>query len=235
MRRQYRKPNCDLDGTSPADTVQAVSEVIWEMSNNEKIVACRRASVTEFAQHGYVRIPEFMNAVNARAIAAYITKHRVAEADSDERDRHSSYAFYCDPVIEIVLHNSLEKIEKITGRKLFPTLSFVRVSIKGDELFKHIDRPAGEISATINLAEATAPWPIWMRHLDGDPQSFALMPGDAVLYQGCLVEHWREPLQREGVNIQCSLHYVDQNGPYAQHKWDGRFGLNIPSVSGKHP
>jgi hypothetical protein len=185
--------------------------------------------MTEFSQNGYVLVPAFMGAATASALAAYIMKHRVAEADTDERDEHCQYAFYGDPVIETVLQGSMGKVESITGRRLFPTLSFVRVSMKGDELTRHVDRPAGEISATVNLT-ATVPWPIWMRYLDRESRSFTLTPGDAVIYQGCLVEHWREPLQHAATNIQCTLHYVDQNGPHAHHKWDGRSELNIPRI-----
>lgn len=187
--------------------------------------------MTEFAQDGLVLVRGFLDPANACAIAAYVMKYRVAQADADGQGHAGRHEFYGDPVTDTLVEGSMGKVEKISGRELFPTLSFLRVSTRGDELTKHVDRPAGEISATVNLAAPPTPWPIWMRYLDRAPRSFMLMPGDAVVYQGCLVEHWREPLQQAGINAQCTLHYVDRNGPHAHHKWDGRAALNIPGLA----
>ena len=46
-----------------------------------------------------------------------------------------------------------------------------------------------------------------------------LKPGDGVIYQGCEVEHWREPYEGD-YHAQVFLHYVDANGKYADHKGD---------------
>jgi len=75
------------------------------------------------------------------------------------------------------------------------------------------------------------PWSIWCQHPEREPVECVLNPGDAVVYQGCVVEHWREPLQHADFNAQFMLHYVDKNGPNASYKWDRRQGLGFPSSS----
>jgi hypothetical protein len=46
-------------------------------------------------------------------------------------------------------------------------------------------------------------------------------PGEAVIYLGCEVEHWREEFKGNWQS-QVFLHYVDANGPYANSKFDGK-------------
>jgi hypothetical protein len=61
-----------------------------------------------------------------------------------------------------------------------------------------------------------------------EPMAFYLDPGDAVVYKGCEVVHWREKADGTEVTAQFMLHYVDQNGPYADFKLDKRASLGAP-------
>jgi hypothetical protein len=50
--------------------------------------------------------------------------------------------------------------------------------------------------------------------------------GDAVLYRGCEKYHWRDEFKGKW-QAQVFLHYVDQNGPHADWKYDKRESLGI--------
>jgi hypothetical protein len=139
----------------------------------------------------------------------------------------SKYSCYADPLMETILYNSQADVETLTGKKLYPTYSFSRVYVKGDELKPHVDRPSCEISVTCHVASVGAPWPIWMQAPGKEPVSFTLEPGDAVIYRGCDVTHWREKAINTDINAQFMLHYVDQNGPNASYKFDRRQALGI--------
>jgi hypothetical protein len=69
-----------------------------------------------------------------------------------------------------------------------------------------------------------------MQNGDAEPTKITLYPGDAVIYMGCDVHHWRNKMMRAGVNAQFMLHYVDKDGPFAEHHWDKRLGAGHPSV-----
>ena len=58
-------------------------------------------------------------------------------------------------------------------------------------------------------------WPIFITNT-----AVMLEEGDAVLYKGCEVEHWREPYTEGTKQAQVFLHYVDANGPYTEWKND---------------
>ncbi len=153
---------------------------------------------------------------------------------SGEKDAQcpvNSDAYYGEPKCEYLLVNTLPKIEKLTGLKLEPTYSYMRVYRPGEELEWHLDRPSCEISATINLGQSGEyDWPIWAAMSDDYTltKSISLKPGDAMIYRGMEVPHWREKFDsvfEDDWQVQLFLHYVNRHGPHAHHKFDGRAQL----------
>ena len=101
-------------------------------------------------------------------------------------------------------------MEKHTGLKLFKTYTYARIYKLGDILRTHRDREACEISITLNLGGD--PWDLWLLDRDQNPIKINLNPGDALLYRGCELWHWRSkcPVKEHS---QVFMHYVDQYGP----------------------
>ena len=107
----------------------------------------------------------------------------------------------------------VEKLSKITKKRLVPTYTYTRIYLNGAELTPHKDRPSCEYSVTINLYKSH-PWPIYM-----NKKSVELEPGDGVVYKGCEIEHSRKKFEGDEY-IQVFLHYVDADGPYKDHIYD---------------
>ena len=134
-----------------------------------------------------------------------------------------SHYVYADPLIESLATLSHPKMEKITGLELLPTYTYFRLYKPGDTLKPHIDRVACEISVSICLGydykDVTDNYR-WGIFIEGS--HLLLNIGDAVIYKGIEVEHWREEFVagKESWHAQAFLHYVDKNGPYAEHIWD---------------
>lgn len=134
-----------------------------------------------------------------------------------------SHYVYADPLIESLATLSHPKMEKITGLELLPTYTYFRLYKPGDTLKPHIDRVACEISVSICLGydykDVTDNYR-WGIFIEGS--HLLLDIGDAVIYKGIEVEHWREEFVagKESWHAQAFLHYVDKNGPYAEHIWD---------------
>lgn len=149
----------------------------------------------------------------------------IRQDGADRRGDPSQYMSYSDPLAEVVLSSVTEQVEQAVNLKLYPTYSYSRIYMKGDDLSPHVDRPSCEVSVTVNIATVGKPWPIWMKAPGQEPIKVELMPGDAVIYKGCEVVHWRDKMIDSEVNVQFMLHYVDQNGPNADFKWDKRLGL----------
>ena len=127
-----------------------------------------------------------------------------------------SKSIYADPVFENLLNFIKPKIEKDYGKELVPTYSFWRMYTYNSDLFPHIDRASCEISATVMFGSDGTKWPFFV-----DGNKFDLEPGDAVLYLGTKLKHWRETFLGDW-HAQGFLHYVDQEGPHAEWKRDKR-------------
>jgi hypothetical protein len=137
---------------------------------------------------------------------------------------------YGDPFMESLLEMLVPKVESITSLRLFPTYSYFRFYKTGDVLKRHRDRPACEVSLTLNLGfHAEKPWPIWLE-VDGEARTASLEPGDALLYKGIELPHWREPFTGEN-SAQVFLHYVNQDGQNKEWKYDKRASLSTSPVA----
>lgn len=190
--------------------------------------------MNNFMLSGYRKVDALVDTQTIKTVSQYfenkinrgewVAKAEVAEGEA------SKFSYYADPLVEVLLKQCLPAIEGQTGLELEPTYSFARIYQGGEELKPHTDRPSCEISATINVACTGDIWPIWMQYEDKDPIKCMLNPGDAVIYKGCEVTHWRRRLPEGQINVQFMLHYIDKNGPYAEYKFDKResLGANAP-------
>lgn len=119
--------------------------------------------------------------------------------------------------------------EEICGCDLLPTYSFMRIYLPGASLARHVDRPSCEVSATLTIGRlAGESWPIFVE-ANGQEIAVPLEVGDAMIYKGAEVPHWRTAF--EGTYwIQLFFHYVKQDGDHAQRVYDGRGGLGLRRV-----
>ena len=138
-----------------------------------------------------------------------------------------SFARYNHPKFKDVYYRIKNTIEKVTGDKLYPTYYYDRFYFKGHDLKKHTDRPSCEISVSMHIStNADYDWPIYFKQED-EVVDLVTKPGDAVLYKGCELEHWREPLRgsRDVYYHQVFFHYVRRDGYNLQHAYDSKIGM----------
>lgn len=129
------------------------------------------------------------------------------------------------PVVELLVEK-LPQVSERAGTTLLPTFCYARSYTHGERLAPHCDRPSGEISVSVHL-EGDQPWPIYFGHpLTGTAEVY-LRPGQAVLYLGCEVTHWREEFPGQ-FHRQMTLHYVRSRGKYAAACFDNR----TPEING---
>lgn len=132
------------------------------------------------------------------------------------QNNNGDTSFYNDPLMESLMLNKISLMEKESGLKIFPTYSFWRTYTYGAELLAHKDRPSCEISVTVQIDSDGTDWPIFM-----EDKPIVLQNGDAVIYYGTNITHSRNEFFGD-YHIQAFLHYVDQDGPFKNYKFDGR-------------
>ena len=123
---------------------------------------------------------------------------------------------YSDFFAEALLASKIKRMEEETGLKLFPTYSYWRVYSMFAELTPHMDRKACEISVSVMFGSCGTPWPIYV-----DEEPIEMQPGDAVIYLGCELNHYRKPFEGDW-HAQAFLHYVNQEGPNKDNIFDKR-------------
>ncbi len=187
----------------------------------------------KFAQDRYVIHKNAISKDIARLGAQYAIFDALQSNQDGDIQVPNAHSKYGDPFMESLLLQLLPIVEEDTGLSLHPTYSYYRLYRPGDELEKHVDRPACEISLTINLGyhynakNKDYRWNIWV-----DNKEIITEPGDMVIYRGLELEHWREPfaVSRNSWQAQAFLHYVDVNGPYSMCQFDGRPAIGFPST-----
>ena len=165
----------------------------------------------------YLIIPKILSGelLDFIGIHAYNIARIDSKAGIEDSNAPFTLGFYADFIMENLSDFLLPKIESATGLKLLPTYTFFRVYKAGDILEKHRDRPSCEISISLCLRKKGNIWPIYINNT-----AIMLEEGDALIYKGCEVEHWREPYTEGTKLAQAFLHYVDANGPYTEWKND---------------
>ena len=120
--------------------------------------------------------------------------------DSVEAQVDGSTSRYWFPQYRQIHTDIRFKLENILGRKLYNTYYYDRFYFPGQQLVKHTDRDACEISVTVNcstnLKGKDADWPIWVETPAGVAESAVLHPGDGMIYKGCERPHWRDPMPK---------------------------------------
>ena len=171
----------------------------------------------------YKIIKNFLTIEEQKLLSKYCEiKHRlnISSFDQNQNNNCDTY-FYADKIMEALMISKKNIMEKETGIKLLPTYSFYRTYTKLATLTKHTDRPSCEISVTVQIDSDGTNWPIFM---DGVPLN--LNNGDAAIYLGCEVPHWRQEFTGD-YQHQAFLHYVDKEGKNVEYYLDKRDYLGM--------
>ena len=180
-----------------------------------------------YAENQFVILKQLVPKPICRFLMTYM---KVLESRGDlTKDRHGLGIYGADG-FETLLAMMTDPVSKVMGKPLLPTYSYARLYRHGDNLRAHRDRPGSEYSLSMPLGyEAEKPWPIYLRDKLDRGVEIVCDVGDALLYNGVEVTHWREPFtgQRQ---FMAFLFFVDAHGPYAGEVYDGRGALARPSV-----
>lgn len=150
----------------------------------------------------------------------------------------NAHAVYSDTLMETLLHFLKPHMEQNTGLTLCPTYTYYRVYRPGMKLDRHRDRPSCEVSTTIcfgfdyKLKDSEYRW-----GMSVEPGVLiGQNPGDAIIYRGCEVDHWRDVFDTApgSFQVQAFFHYIDVNGPfYPEYAYDRRSGIGVRNDQAK--
>ena len=162
-----------------------------------------------------------------------------------DRQTSSLISHHGDHLMETIMDMSTSVVEQNVGKKLWPTYSFFRIYDKCSDLKIHKDRESCEYTVALCLgADPVAqPYEIFLGEEDNNSDykyynseneykryridnKFSMLPNNALIFKGMDKIHWREECQHDHF-ITVFLHYVDQEGPYKEFKFDKRENLGV--------
>ena len=164
----------------------------------------------EIIQNNYLHVPGFITDDEAQLLAKEFKEHCTKfniQGDPQAPNSHAMYNFL--PFVKLLV-KKISHVNELLGEEVLPTYTYARVYKNGSVLERHRDRPACEISFTINLEKDTD-WPLYFQRPDTSEAQAELTPGDAVLYLGCQADHWRNKFEGKE-HTQLFMHYVRSNG-----------------------
>jgi hypothetical protein len=134
-----------------------------------------------------------------------------------------------DPALDAVLEWIRPEIQALLGVELVPTYSYARRYAKGEILERHTDRASCEVSVSVSLTipEGGAPSTLFLSPPNSGEIKIEMLEGDACLYAGTEVEHWRRPFTASGY-LQLFLHFITHHGVnFPQWAFDRRPRLGL--------
>lgn len=164
-----------------------------------------------FAKKGYVVIRNLVAEPEVARLYQH-TLDSMPRGNFKDKQVNGSPSFYQDKQMVVLHQKILNQIEAITETKLFATFCFNRVYRKGAILRTHKDRRACEIAVTLNLGQQGELWDLWLMDNDENANRVALAPGDAIIYQGSRLNHWRGKLENADYVSQVLFFFINQKG-----------------------
>jgi hypothetical protein len=186
-------------------------------------------------ENGYLELPNFLTPgvamyFNGR-VFRYLetpTANGYNQGSDGGGEHHRTWNAYGHEVWEALLEMACPQVAHIVGHDLIPTYSYQRMYLNKSAMAHHIDRPSCQISLTLNIGQSHS-WPVYVTSLKTKEYVEVVQkPGDALLYLGCNVGHYRPEYKGDWYN-QLFLHYV------ARDKWNEEWFWDIPNRRNAQP
>ena len=171
-----------------------------------------------FDAHGYLIIPKLIPIEFCQFFTHTLLRKSDIQDEGDSQIPNARAIIHHELMFETLQEILWPEIESIIDDELLPTYSYARLYSNEDILEQHTDRPACEVSVTIQLGRSHHyAWPIYVGNTRID-----LGEGDAIIYKGCEVPHWREKCDGPDnyYSGQLFIHFVRKNGEFSEHSRD---------------
>lgn len=181
----------------------------------------------------YEKYPQKPDGTGARGMVKFHPKRpdKFQYVEVDDQAPNSFCRYYA-PIYKTLHYQIRKRLEEVLDIDLLPTYYYDRFYYAGQDLKRHYDRPACEVSVTLQIdTNSNKPWPIGFETPDLRETLINMNNGDGVVYKGCQREHWRGPLESKYNKVQRTIrrltkkpddtwhhqvffHYVRADGPF---------------------
>jgi hypothetical protein len=171
-----------------------------------------------FREKDYAPIGGLIHPLNLAALRRYyrqaIRRGRIPLGDLQSSRR---YVAHNEPVARYFHHQIGKVVSAVVGQPVKPSYVYFACYLSGAELKKHTDREQCEFSVTLCLDFSPEPedctsWPICLETRSGTVTVYQRL-GDALIYRGTKVPHYRSVLREGYTSTSIFFHYVPADFP----------------------
>ena len=174
-------------------------QIDWQIKINR---GTAKTNNSTFERQGYLVIRDlidpkelYCDVPNIRGQLTYFGSLDKVSHTSVENQVEGSLARYYYPPYKESYFKVKKSLENIIDKALLPTYYYDRYYFPTQELKKHVDRDACEISVSIHIStNLNDKWGFKLIDIEGNEREIFLNPGDGLLYKGCELCHWRDPM-----------------------------------------
>jgi hypothetical protein len=170
-----------------------------------------------FLRHGYARVDGLFSRSFCLALSTYFRGLRaqgfLRAGDAQVPLRHVLH----DESVTSFLHRQLPPfVSALVGCQVRPSYCYLAEYMPGAVLKRHVDRPQCEftISLLVDFSprpEGRCSWPLWLSPTGKERIGIRLAIGDAVIYKGREISHWRHALAAGKRSISIFFHFVPES------------------------
>jgi hypothetical protein len=211
--------------TSPSELPFDMASALWragalvEPTEERKRAECKQNALHDakacFASLGYANIGGLVHPAHLTELRAYYrllirTQTEIGDAQCARR-----YGIHNESLARFFHHQFARVIEQVVGEPVLPSYCYFAGYCEGAVLARHTDRAQCEFSVTLlidyaPLQEASSQWPLWLETRKGQ-LAVCQAAGDALIYRGRELPHWRTALPGGNRSYSLLFHYVPAN------------------------
>ncbi|CAJ0684861.1 MULTISPECIES: hypothetical protein [Ralstonia] len=179
-------------------------------------VPALEAARASFARESYGVVTDALHPYEVAVVRRYL-RHGVRTGAIRFGDPQvpRRYRAHNDPMLRTLQARLTPLISHVVGVPVKPSYAYLAAYTQGAVLHRHVDRPQCEYSLTIAVDYTPEPtleasWPIRLGLPDAEVLVYQSL-GDALVYAGPRVVHFREALPEGHISTSLLLHYVNLN------------------------
>ena len=165
-----------------------------------------------FARSGYCSLGQPLGSAHVRALRRYYRALIDAGALQLGDDQvEGRYGGYNEHVARYFQHQLTSWVSRAAGQEVRPSYAYVSAYQGGAVLERHVDREQCEFTVSLLIDQTPAGigdgWPLFLETASGTVRLVQAI-GEAVLFRGTRIPHYREPLAAGRTSTCLLFHYV---------------------------
>jgi hypothetical protein len=207
------------DGTLPEDVVRnlTVAQILVSPHAADRAHHAWNAIIGATApsfDRGWLELSGLLPPFHLGALRRYYRYHtRMGSFAFGDAQTPGRFIAYDEPVTKYVHHQLARTISDIAQRRVVPSYNYLAFYQGGATLDPHTDREACEYTVSLCIDATPDPhthgaWPLQLQTPEGSV-SVTLGIGDALLFRGRILTHWRDQLAAGYTSSSILFHFVD--------------------------